>query len=264
MNDFIYRYKYLNFDPHKSLKVITDSTTRFSMPTDFNDPFDCFPFIDPKQVTDEALKPLLKKLPISPADRLSQKKVLKRNLQRSIESGNYLGDFNSHIGVCCLSRSATEPLMWAHYADNHRGFVVEFKIPMLGTKDQVERSDYFLIPHEVDYSKHRPEITLLENDERQVELSLLTKSDHWDYEQEERVISYQRGPGVHNISPSLLCTVIAGMRMNPDHLHQLEQAIRNHNRTHYKNVRLYQAAPHDRKYKIEVADHPRLDSGANS
>lgn len=35
-------YKYLSFSK-ESLKIITDGTVKFTKPSEFNDPFDCFP-----------------------------------------------------------------------------------------------------------------------------------------------------------------------------------------------------------------------------
>jgi|SRR5580658_5344823 hypothetical protein len=37
-----------------------------------------------------------------------------------------MSSFERRHGVLCLSEAPANLLMWAHYADSHRGFVVEF------------------------------------------------------------------------------------------------------------------------------------------
>ncbi|SIS82470.1 hypothetical protein SAMN05421760_105270 [Neptunomonas antarctica] len=56
MENYIYRYKYLPFDPDGALKIITESTIKFSNPLEFNDPFDCITFIDTQQLTPQRMK----------------------------------------------------------------------------------------------------------------------------------------------------------------------------------------------------------------
>ncbi|WP_420598967.1 DUF2971 domain-containing protein [Neptuniibacter sp.] len=254
----IYRYKYLPFDSETSLKVITESTIKFSSPEEFNDPFDCAPYLDVSEITDEYVNELLKKNGTSPADRIQNKQKYKCNLIRAIESGDFLKSINSSISICCLSRSATQPLMWAHYANDHRGFVVEFKIPVEGELSVAHQHDEFLVPFSVEYTQERPQTHIVDNEPDQVEKCLLTKCDDWAYEEEERVISYQRPAGIHQISPLLLSSVIAGMRMPAKDVELLNEAIQQHNQTHKKDVSLYHARPDQREYLIKVDGHPRL------
>jgi hypothetical protein len=55
------------------------------------------------------------------------------------------GEISKHFGVLCLSTNNNENLMWYHYADGHRGFVIEF---------ESEHKDFqeFGTPYEVIYS----------------------------------------------------------------------------------------------------------------
>jgi hypothetical protein len=86
------------------------------------------------------------------------------------------------LGVLCLSEKPDDILMWAHYADRHRGFCLQFdKAGLISWR--------FCAP--VKYQKLYPTfhkfIPLME-ESRIDRLFLLTKSDHWKYEREWRVI----------------------------------------------------------------------------
>lgn len=265
MTEYIYRYKYLPFDPDGALKVITQSTIKFSNPADFNDPFDCVPFIDSEDISPHNMRDLLKKVEPNPSRRLQNRGKYEANLRRDIESGTFTKKFNNGIGICCLSRTGLSPLMWAHYANEHHGFLVEFEIPFQGQAqdhpDVIDHHDGYLVPFQVIYSKGRPKQDLFpETTKANVDITWLTKSKDWEYEQEERVLSYQKGPGIHHIAPELLCSVVAGMRMNDENFAQLQKAVKQHNQKHGKNVKLYRAEADRREYKIHVPDHPRLGS----
>jgi hypothetical protein len=95
----------------------------------------------------------------------------------------------SMLGVLCMSRNLNQPLMWSHYADSHRGVVVEFddKHPSFNRK----RSDVddFGWLRTVVYSKLRPKLNMEAIDsDVAFEILALTKSDHWAYEEEARLI----------------------------------------------------------------------------
>src|SRR5690606_22952386 len=123
------------------------------------------------------------------ARRLQEKGKMLANLKRSIQSGEFERARLSGLGVCCLSRVALDILMWSHYADFHRGFVVEFRIPTRGISSDVSPAMRLLVPQPVKYQLDRPVINFGINwTVEHLEAALLTKSKHWAYEQEERVI----------------------------------------------------------------------------
>ena len=47
----------------------------------------------------------------------------------SSAEGGFIADFNEKLGAMCLSRNCTDPLLWAHYADKHRGICLGIDIP---------------------------------------------------------------------------------------------------------------------------------------
>lgn len=75
-------------------------------------------------------------------------------------------------GLLCFSRDWTNPLLWGHYADKHKGVCLGFEVP----------DDHLA---EVEYVSERLPMPA-EIDEPFMKKLLLTKFDHWRYEEEYR------------------------------------------------------------------------------
>jgi hypothetical protein len=89
-------------------------------------------------------------------------------------------DLLDQIGVLCLCGTATRPLMWAHYADGHRGVCVELEA----------QAGLFLSAQRVIYAKKAPVINrLIDRPPEILEKSMFTKGAAWKYEKEWRVIA---------------------------------------------------------------------------
>ena len=94
-----------------------------------------------------------------------------RNFRRSLISTKQ--ELSTNNGLICFSRTWRNPVIWAHYADNHKGMCLGFEV-----KDELLR--------EVDYVPERP--LPPENFDEAFMVSLLySKFSHWRYEQEMRV-----------------------------------------------------------------------------
>ena len=68
--------------------------------------------------------------------------------------------------------------MWSHYADSHRGFVVEFD------KDFISEAEL----HKVKYSNERDFLTFEDIDNNDFHSVFYKKSEEWAYEQEYRAV----------------------------------------------------------------------------
>lgn len=84
--------------------------------------------------------------------------------------GSYADAFGA-IGVFCMSESATSAPMWAHYASNGEGIVLEFSV----------NTDFFRTYSlaKVSYSNRRPTV-------KSPRKALVTKNREWAYEKEWR------------------------------------------------------------------------------
>jgi hypothetical protein len=199
---------------------------------------------------------------LSPAQRIQQRGQYIKKLQNYVKSEGQLRDFLRTVGVVSLSVDPKNILMWSHYADFHKGFLVEFKIPIkkkayvgLGLQSLAE----FLVPHDVHYSSERPALKYgVDSNQENLQKLMLTKSVLWKYESECRVIDQNRGPGIHSYNrDKVLCSVIAGMNIsdtNYDLLGKEVSLLREHG---LSELKLYKAEASKDKYEIVVPGHPR-------
>ena len=176
--------------------------------------------------------------------------------------GKFLAAQTQNIGVCCLSRQALDLLMWAHYTQNHTGFVVEFSIPRKGRINEqqwVEKAPLWLLPFVVQYSAEKPMLDLNDETLTNMNKAYLTKSKEWEYECEERVLDYRRGHGIHRYErETILKSVVAGMRMSEENFETLGNEISNLNEELGTNVTLHRATVVPHKYALEVCDRPDI------
>lgn len=91
------------------------------------------------------------------------------------------------IGVLCLCASPTNPLMWAHYADSHKGARLEFDNSAPCFNRRRGDADDFGYFRRVGYSELRPAVDSASTDDAFVSLAL-TKALEWAYEQEHRLL----------------------------------------------------------------------------
>ncbi len=91
------------------------------------------------------------------------------------------GQYDDSFGALCFSKSAEDPVMWAHYADKHQGIVLGFDIPEDGSECHItytpDRLSYDIIEGNVMWSEAGS-----------TEISLAgTKFASWAYEKEVRL-----------------------------------------------------------------------------
>lgn len=262
----IKRYKYLPFDIG-SLKILTQGTIKFTKPSEFNDPFDCDPGHDSEKIEEylETRPDLVEKvanfLKLSGDQILEEKPHMVVRLRNAIKDGLFGQSASDNVGICCLTKDPLNLLMWAHYAENHKGFVVEFDIP-IESHDKPEREVEFfelLIPHEVNYNQKKPIVNFDDSLEKKLEKQFLTKGKGWEYEQEERVVDYIRKAGIHPYKrEKLLYSVIAGARMECSNYDLLKTILHRLNEEHDLEVNLHQVSQVPNEFELYVEGRPDL------
>lgn len=85
--------------------------------------------------------------------------------------------YGQQSGLLCFSKDWISPALWSHYGKRHTGICLGFDVP----RDQV---------HEVNYEEDRDEVQpgTLQIDPILEHRLISTKSEHWSYEEEIRVI----------------------------------------------------------------------------
>lgn len=266
MSKTILRYKYVPFN-EGSLCIIKDGTMKFTCPSEFNDPFDCDPEMDEDKHLNyiKGRKDLLKKvgddLGLSPAERIQQKGVMLKRVGNAIQNGEFGQKLVNEVGICSLSRDPLNLLMWAHYAKDHTGFVVEFCIPTQAKTYIEENALKRLVPLEVKYEQAKPIVNPCDEKHVICDKYFLVKGHDWKYEQEERVVDSFRGAGIHRYERNIILkSVIAGMRMCKDHFDILKNTVETMNTELGINVAVYRAIPRKGKFALFVPGREDLSS----
>lgn len=205
-------YKYRKFDVY-SLRLFTDASTYYSEPRYFNDPLDCNPTIeiDVKRIS---LEKLCFRLLLRTNSEEFALETINRLRYDSTEAGDYETDPSAEkylkellakeircslkaelgaAGVFSLAEKWDCPLMWSHYADQHRGLCIQYdtsltKHPNLGAVDY-QRSRSIKASDLIAWKLRG----LSEAEQRVGNTYFFTKSTQWKYEQEWRDIRPSSG-----------------------------------------------------------------------
>ena len=168
---------------------------------------------------------------------------------------------NQKYGVSCFSESFDNQLMWAHYADKHRGVCVEYDFAKLDPSDLMLQ---FFCP--VEYTKKRLTVPVdIETNETFVTKIkegnydyhfaakvLLTKADFWKYEHEWRVVmSLTDLDQSNNLYKKIISAIYLGVNISPERKEAIK-LIGKENR-----IPVYQMSIRSDDFKF---DHPILVS----
>lgn len=214
---YLYKYRSLyGIQKEYAKKTITDNEIYFPAPIEFNDPFDCrpnFSFIG----SHLEKKEFFKKVCTSMAPKLEkiQQNILVNNFLKNWEK-NYPSlvkklnqateDLLNTTGVCCMSEDPENILMWSHYSNGHKGICLIFKLE--------SRIPFFREIHPVYYQSNYPNINFVTDDENtMLKFSILTKSNHWSYEKEWRIIKPKEGRKIITFPEEILVGVILGCKI---------------------------------------------------
>lgn len=175
-------YKYISL--HAAQLILASAHIGFSRSSFFNDPFD---------------KPVA-----TPGPYENPIESMFSGIKAQAKSQTW----EEYTGILSLTRSPTNPLMWAHYSDGHRGAVLEINTHDAGFTNEESN----MIPAQfgsVVYSRRRPTGPYYSNFEEAVEVGgthhfvpshyekwqrlFLTKPFEWAYEEEVRIAKCLKG-----------------------------------------------------------------------
>lgn len=230
------RYYVAGETVYREERVFTHSEIYFSSPEKFNDPYDCrLPTISFEASDKEWLNYYIQYLGRAEAEQ----KIRENHHKDPVHQNGFIKRFQDKIfelGVLCLSEVPNNILMWSHYADGHKGFCLQF-----------ENTD--IRAQKVKYSESYPVINyLLTPEEDQRELTLLTKTIHWSYEKEWRIIEYQHPPGTCDFPKEKITGVILGSEMPV----KIKQLIRQWVGDREPHIDIYEAKKKHLKYGLDI------------
>jgi Protein of unknown function (DUF2971) len=130
---------------------------------------------------------------------------------------------DTNFGVLSLTGTPTSPLMWSHYGEGGRGFLVEFDSSHQWFSDKRDQTDSFRHLRKVSYIERTPSYFLHMPDQT----ALYTKSIEWSYEQEWRIIrnfndatinagtdTYGKDVLLFAVPPSSITGIIGGFKVS--------------------------------------------------
>ncbi len=274
-------FRFRNFNQFSILEL-NNKTLWFSNVASFNDPFefkfnvsteppksasDQFEFLkltkeelesDTEKTDEEKDKIVLNyndRLKLLPPEELKSytkerlEEVVKNNVRHIIE--------NDSTKVCCLSKKCDDPLMWAHYTDGMRGFVIIYNehttkdgkvIPALHVNyvDSVPTLDYNILKLKSQEDGFRLNTSIL-----------ASKHHRWAYEEEIRLFSsighkYEimnhvklRNGGVMDLPDDAIYGVIIGYKMSEDNIRLIKDICTTH------DYKLYMASANE-QYGVDI------------
>ncbi|MGD0235358.1 MAG: DUF2971 domain-containing protein [Syntrophorhabdales bacterium] len=193
------------------LDAIAHKRLYFSPPSDFKDPFDCRPKFslhfcknNPEEDWKRYFFILAKSQYRDMPDGEAQKHAGAAILSGKHRDGGWLREADQEIKkaltgqvtplrICCFSKSPRNPMMWAHYANNHKGIVLQFKASkMLDHESGAYRGfnvEYYCRPISLRHYVEAMEGSLEGDPLAFARLTYCSKSQEWAGEEEVRFFS---------------------------------------------------------------------------
>lgn len=113
----------------KDIDCLKRDCSYLSLPERFNDPADCMVYVNPEEILELSLRHMA---PKGYEDAEIDETGFPTGFMKSLEIANYgldlIGDIKSGVKVCCLSENIKSPLMWSHYARDHKGFALQYEM----------------------------------------------------------------------------------------------------------------------------------------
>ncbi|MEN5084020.1 DUF2971 domain-containing protein [Bosea sp. TWI1241] len=165
-----------------------------------------------------------------------------------------------NTGIFCATRNHNNLLMWAHYAQQHRGVV-------LGFRTDIEEDSCLMMLEPVRYTDTRPnfyqpiyDLSALDpsfslNDVADIRRTLaLSKSTHWMYEEELRVVlpngvAADQPARFSKFFPKELCEMYLGCRMDSCFRAEIMEAAKSIN----SDIAIFDARPDKATYAMTFA-----------
>lgn len=236
--DHLYKYQSLSA---YSLAGLVNGSIWLSEPSAFNDPFDCAITLD-RQRMDESIQHAIE-VALEGTGRNDLDGIRAADRQAFEAYRSQILDLLQSVGICSFSAVSNHLLMWSHYANNHRGFCVEY--------DSREGTKLRALAHEVRYSEDAPSLTARDLAPRPegnaFDTLWLTKAACWSYEHEWRVIMPQGNKPFQ--APAKVMSVIFGARMQESDRTMVAYALRNEGHISFKEARIVEG-----KFLLEIVD----------
>ena len=230
---FLYKYRSVE----SALQFLSNQSIYFSNFTEFNDPFESSAnyLVDftPQQFYDSFISVGFS--PASATEVTSQiaggtidgKTCLKEAIEEALHS----------LGYFCMTSKPDNLLMWAHYADCHRGVCFKFDI--------LDDLDSFLVPLPVEYNSDYIEFDALNSNIAEL---IRRKSEDWSYEDEYRIVK-TNFHGLKKVKRAALKEIIFGCRTKKEEKETIMKEASLHG---FTNVKYSESRMDSSAYRLTI------------
>lgn len=162
-----------------------------------------------------------------------------------------------HFGITCFSKKSDIALMWSHYANKHKGFVIEYDLSNLTPEDAEKLS--FMLPVKYDSKRPRLDAYSLQKfkdssgnpDIMDLAVNtlfevLFVKAKEWNYEKEIRVITYISDESDRKVGFNYIKSIILGVNSSEYVYELLRKLCRD------KCYKLHKYELHEDEYKLKL------------
>jgi hypothetical protein len=224
-------YKYRPFNEF-TLDIIASNKIYFPKPSTFNDPYDCRIEIDKNVSIDDYVQILrydAARYFVAPEEleaeiaKVKRAGIIPQDFQDKLSLGiDKYHNENQDMGVLSLSSDPKNILMWAHYADDHKGICIEFERDErndLGRKEVTQPVKYL-----IGYPRIKALDFISSTEGSSTRKMLWSKSKDWAYEKEWRMLVTKGNKSIP--LPGKITSIIIGMRMPERNINILRQLIK--------------------------------------
>ena len=249
-------YRYISIEPkdensfNKLRDVIINSTFWLSSREGLNDPFDTKAKVIIEGSANKLRNKIKELLKIHKPELggIKRNQEINRVMANQTELLKNVSDAAENalknIGVCCFTIDPRNLLMWSHYANHHKGIVLQFEV----AKDTTT----FLRALRLDYVSDYPIINWIYKTQDEIKKGFLNKFKTWEYEEEWRIIHITGANTIIDFKPEALTGVIFGCKANNNVKDAVNKVLAERAKKNMPPVNTYNANMHDSKYKLII------------
>lgn len=248
-------YKYRVWEDNYQKRFLTDNELYFASADQFNDPFDAsLPLkYDEAELTKENIIKKLVILGRGMWSEISEEELLRRAEERyktgGFDSDEYWRNFHAKFkadtikmfGICSLTSKNDNLLMWSHYANSHKGFCIGFD------KFQLYETTQGMIGN-ISYSTTFPTIPMFDQGIGGMAMLVMTKSTHWEYEDEYRITKTFAARKAYKLNDSAIKEIVFGCRISKES----RQEIISIAKSKKSDIKLYDSVVDDKEFKLSI------------
>ena len=196
-------YKYRTID--SAIITLREPSIYLSSITDFNDPYEGHYLLDADNTKQEWFNFLHTQGGDScEAEALAQQLISDPQKAKEFQEKS-INNVLSSSGVYCFGKKCDNILMWAYYAEDHRGVCIEF--------DPLKDDELCNILLPINYSNNYVQFNYLKDNSGPTK-AILQKAKCWEREEEYRLIKINKAKTILKIKPSAITAVVLGCNFN--------------------------------------------------